>query len=197
MAGRLKCQPVPEAGLGFTCGRCEASAHPAAATGVESLYFLVVICRSRAALHLVLWASSRSDRRRAGHGIRSDLQYAPISFGVPPAAASASVHVIRTLPARSRRQPYRASQRDWRLFWRLLVPGVVGGCDRRRAADAHRRHIAKPLSDLLARSASISSARAWRSAGREAPAGVEPLGFAGGFPLTQRRRRWGRGVPAI
>src|SRR4028119_213501 len=51
-----------------------------------------------------------------------------ISFGVPPAAASASVHVIKNFTgAVSAISHVAHGNVDWRLFWRLLLPGAVGG----------------------------------------------------------------------
>lgn len=50
-----------------------------------------------------------------------------IATGVPPAAASAGVHAVKvvTAPISGLSHAYHGNV-DWRLFWRLAIPGVLG-----------------------------------------------------------------------
>ncbi|HWV20686.1 MAG TPA: sulfite exporter TauE/SafE family protein [Devosia sp.] len=51
-----------------------------------------------------------------------------LSFGVPPAAASASVHAAEMFTtAASATSHVRNHNVNWRLFWRLAPAGIVGG----------------------------------------------------------------------
>lgn len=51
-----------------------------------------------------------------------------ISLGVPPAAASAGVHIVETFTTAASGTSHIAHRNiDWRLFRRLVLPGVLGG----------------------------------------------------------------------
>src|SRR5690606_19020251 len=51
-----------------------------------------------------------------------------LSFGVPPAAASASVHAAEMFTtAASATSHVRNRNVNWGLFWRLAPAGIVGG----------------------------------------------------------------------
>src|SRR4029453_8741135 len=51
-----------------------------------------------------------------------------ISMGMPPAAASASVHTAETFTTAVSGISHVAHRNvDWRLFFRIAVPGVIGG----------------------------------------------------------------------
>jgi len=51
-----------------------------------------------------------------------------ISLGVPPAAASAGVHTAETFTTCVSAISHTAHRNvDWRLFGRLVIPGVIGG----------------------------------------------------------------------
>src|SRR6476469_8409780 len=51
-----------------------------------------------------------------------------ISMGVPPAAASAGVHTAETFTTAVSGISHVAHRNvDWRLFFRIAIPGVVGG----------------------------------------------------------------------
>ena len=117
-----------------------------------------------------------------------------ISFGVPPAAASASVHLIKNFTGAVSAISHVAHRNvDWRLFWRLLLPGMVGGVLGAIALSSIDAGIAKPI--VLAYLTAIGSyllLRALRSAPVEKrPRVVEPLGFAGGFLDAAGGGGWG------
>lgn len=117
-----------------------------------------------------------------------------ISFGIPPAAASASVHLIKNFTGAVSAISHVVHRNvDWRLFWRLLLPGMVGGVLGAIALSSIDAGIAKPI--VLAYLAAIGVYllfRALRSAPVEKrPRVVEPLGFAGGFLDAAGGGGWG------
>ncbi len=49
-------------------------------------------------------------------------------LGVPPATASARIHVVEIFTTGASGLSHLFHRNiDWRLFWRLLIPGVIGG----------------------------------------------------------------------
>src|SRR5512147_1645705 len=51
-----------------------------------------------------------------------------LSIGIPPAAASASVHMAEVVTTGvSGASHWRLGNVDWKLVRRLLIPGVIGG----------------------------------------------------------------------
>lgn len=117
-----------------------------------------------------------------------------ISLGVPPAAASASVHVIKNFTGAIAGLSHVLHKNvDWRLFWRLLIPGAVGGAIGAYLLTNIDAAVAKPL--VLAYLAAIGVfllVRALRAPPVERqPRLVEPLGFAGGFLDATGGGGWG------
>ena len=117
-----------------------------------------------------------------------------ISFGVPPAAASASVHVIKNFTGAVSAMSHVAHRNvDWRLFWRLLLPGMVGGVIGAVVLTRIDAAVAKPI--VLSYLAAIGIyllVRALRAPPVEKrPRIVEPLGFAGGFLDAAGGGGWG------
>ncbi len=116
-----------------------------------------------------------------------------LSLGVPPAAASASVHVIKNFTGAVAGLSHVLHKNvDWRLFWRLLLPGAVGGILGAYLLTNIDAAVAKPV--VLAYLAAIGVYllfRALRAPPVERrPRVVEPLGFAGGF-LDASGGGWG------
>ena len=61
-----------------------------------------------------------------------------LSLGIPPAAASASVHMAEVVTTGiSGFSHWRLGNVDWKLVRRLLIPGVIGRRDRCLFADFH------------------------------------------------------------
>ncbi|WP_294012609.1 sulfite exporter TauE/SafE family protein [Sphingomonas sp.] len=117
-----------------------------------------------------------------------------ISLGVPPAAASASVHIIKNFTGAVSAISHVAHRNvDWRLFWRLLLPGMVGGVIGAVLLSNMDASIAKPV--VLSYLAAIGVyllVRALRAPPVEKrPKIVEPLGFAGGFLDAAGGGGWG------
>ena len=117
-----------------------------------------------------------------------------ISFGVPPAAASASVHIIKNFTGAVSAISHVAHRNvDWRLFWRLLLPGMVGGVIGAVLLSNIDASIAKPV--VLAYLAAIGVYLLFRALRappvEKRPKVVEPLGFAGGFLDAAGGGGWG------
>jgi uncharacterized membrane protein YfcA len=107
-----------------------------------------------------------------------------ISMGVPPAAASASVHVIKNFTGAVAGLSHVLHRNvDWRMFWRILIPGMLGGILGAYVLTNIDAAIAKPL--VLAYLTAIGLFllfRALRKPHTERhPKVVEPIGAAGGF----------------
>ena len=117
-----------------------------------------------------------------------------ISFGVSPAAASASVHIIKNFTGAVSAVSHIAHRNvEWRMFWRLAIPGIVGGVLGAYVLSEVDPAIAKPL--VLAYLSAIGIyllLRGWRSPPPERrPRVVEPLGAVGGFLDATGGGGWG------
>jgi hypothetical protein len=117
-----------------------------------------------------------------------------ISMGVPPAAASAGVHTAETFTtAVSGISHVAHGNVDWRLFFRLAVPGVVGGVAGAYVLVQIDAATAKPF--VLAYLAALGLYLLWRGAmhrhAEREPKVVEPLGLAGGFLDAAGGGGWG------
>lgn len=117
-----------------------------------------------------------------------------ISLGVPPAAASAGVHVAETFTtAASGTSHIYHRNVDWRLFRRLAIPGVIGGVLGAYVLTQVSADVARPF--VLAYLASIGVYLIWRGfhypPTHNPPKVVEPLGLAGGFLDAAGGGGWG------
>ena len=117
-----------------------------------------------------------------------------ISLGVPPAAASAGVHVAETFTtAASGTSHIYHRNVDWRLFGRLAVPGVIGGVLGAYVLTQISAEAARPF--VLAYLTSIGAYLVWRGIHyppiHKPPKIVEPLGLAGGFLDAAGGGGWG------
>ena len=117
-----------------------------------------------------------------------------VFLGVPPALASASVHAVETFTTAASGISHVAHRNvDWKLFRRLVIPGMIGGALGAYVLSNIDAKDAKPF--VMAYLASIGVYllyRAWR--GRVEPREpkiIEPLGFAGGFLDAAGGGGWG------
>jgi uncharacterized membrane protein YfcA len=118
-----------------------------------------------------------------------------VSFlGVSPALASASVHAVETFTtAASGASHIFHKNVNWKLFRRLVIPGVIGGALGAYVLSNVDAAVAKPF--VMAYLASIGLYllyRAWR--GRVEPREpkiIEPLGLVGGFLDAAGGGGWG------
>ncbi|MFN3944577.1 MAG: sulfite exporter TauE/SafE family protein [Allosphingosinicella sp.] len=117
-----------------------------------------------------------------------------IGMGVPPAAASASVHTAESFTTAVSGVSHIAHRNvDWRLFGRLVVPGVIGGVLGAYVLTRIPVSAARPI--VLAYLAAIGLYLLWRALRREAAERrakvVAPLGLAGGFLDAAGGGGWG------
>lgn len=117
-----------------------------------------------------------------------------ISIGVPPAAASAGVHTAETFTTMiSGISHILHGNVDWKLFGRIVVPGIVGGVLGAYVLTQIDASIAKPL--VLGYLTVLGLYLLWRGATHRhterEPRIVAPLGLAGGFLDAAGGGGWG------
>jgi uncharacterized protein len=117
-----------------------------------------------------------------------------ISLGVHPAAASASVHIIKNFTGAVAAVSHVLHRNvSWRLFVRLLIPGMIGGVLGAYVLTSIDAHLAKPI--VLAYLAAIGVFLLFRGMHstpvRKRPKIVEPIGLAGGFLDAAGGGGWG------
>lgn len=117
-----------------------------------------------------------------------------ITLGVPPAAASASVHAVEVFTTAASGISHVAHRNvDWFLFARIVIPGVIGGvCGAYLVANIHPE-IARPV--VLAYLTLIGFYLLWRGLAHvhqeRKPKVIAPLGLAGGFLDAAGGGGWG------
>ena len=117
-----------------------------------------------------------------------------VSMGVPPAAASAGVHTVESFTTAVSAISHVAHKNvNWRLFARLVIPGVIGGVLGAYVLTQIKAETAKPI--VLAYLLSIGLYLLWRGATHRhverEPKIVEPLGLVGGFLDAAGGGGWG------
>ena len=117
-----------------------------------------------------------------------------VSIGVPPATASAGVHTVETFTTAVSGISHVAHRNvDWRLFARIVIPGLIGGVTGAYLLTQISAETARPV--VLADLAAIGRYRRWRGARRKhterEPRIVAPLGLIGGFLDAAGGGGWG------
>lgn len=118
-----------------------------------------------------------------------------VSFlGVSPAIASASVHAVETFTTAASGASHILHRNvDWRLFRRLVIPGMIGGATGAYLLTNIDASVAKPL--VMAYLAIIGLYllyRAWRgNVEPREPRVIAPLGLLGGFLDAAGGGGWG------
>ena len=117
-----------------------------------------------------------------------------LSLGVPPAAASAGVHTVETFTTGVSGLSHILHKNiNWRLFFRLVVPGVIGGVTGAYVLTQIDAASAKPI--VLTYLSCIGLYLIWRGVHypptHKPPRVVEPLGLAGGFLDAAGGGGWG------
>lgn len=116
-------------------------------------------------------------------------------LGVPPATASAGVHLAEIFTTGASGLSHALLRNiDWRLFLRLVIPGIIGGLTGVYVLTSIDAALARPL--VMAYLAAIGLLllyRAWRypTPKVEDPRLVAPLGLAGGFLDASGGGGWG------
>lgn len=116
-------------------------------------------------------------------------------LGVPPATASAGVHLVECFTTGVSGISHAVHKNvNWRLFWRLLLPGVVGGVAGAYLLTSLDASITRPfVMTYLAAIGVYLLLRAWKFPPQRHrhPTIVEPLGLAGGFLDAAGGGGWG------
>lgn len=115
-------------------------------------------------------------------------------MGLPPAVASASVHAVETFTTAASGASHIAHRNvDWKLFRRLVIPGVIGAALGAYVLSSIDASVARPFVMVyLAGIGLYLLFRAWRgSVEPRKPKIIEPLGFAGGFLDAAGGGGWG------
>lgn len=117
-----------------------------------------------------------------------------LSLGVPPAAASAGVHMVETFTTGVSGISHALHRNvNWRLFLRLMVPGVIGGVLGAYVLSNVDANTVKPF--ILLYLAAIGVYLLYRSIRHKVverqPRIVEPLGLVAGFLDAAGGGGWG------
>jgi uncharacterized membrane protein YfcA len=117
-----------------------------------------------------------------------------VSAGLPPASASASVHIVETFTTGISGISHSLMRNvDWKLLARLAIPGVIGGVLGAYVLSNLMPDVARPL--VLGYLTLIGLYILWRGLRHRPrlrkPRIVEPLGFAGGFLDAAGGGGWG------
>ncbi|MBY0305431.1 MAG: sulfite exporter TauE/SafE family protein [Sphingomonas sp.] len=115
-------------------------------------------------------------------------------LGVSPALASASVHAVETFTTAASGASHIYSRNvDWKLFRRLVIPGMIGGALGAYVLSSIDASVAKPF--VMAYLAAIGLYllyRAWRGQTEpRKPRFVAPIGLIGGFLDAAGGGGWG------
>jgi uncharacterized membrane protein YfcA len=117
-----------------------------------------------------------------------------IATGVPPAAASAGVHTAETFTTAVSGISHVAHRNvDWKLFFRIVIPGVLGGVTGAFLLTRIHADDAKPfvLAYLTLLGAYLLYRGFMHRHTERAPKVVAPLGLAGGFLDAAGGGGWG------
>ena len=117
-----------------------------------------------------------------------------VSIGVPPAAASAGVHTAESFTTAVSGISHVAHRNvDWRLFFRIVIPGVIGGVLGAYVLTQISADTARPF--VLAYLTSLGLYLFYRGVMHKhterQPKVVSPLGLAGGFLDAAGGGGWG------
>ncbi|HEY6917309.1 MAG TPA: sulfite exporter TauE/SafE family protein [Allosphingosinicella sp.] len=117
-----------------------------------------------------------------------------ISIGVPPAVASARVHAVECFTTGVSGISHILHRNvDWRLFARIVIPGVIGGILGAYVLTRIPAGTARPF--VLGYLALVAFYLFWRAVRHEHeekhPKVVEPLGLVGGFLDAAGGGGWG------
>lgn len=115
-------------------------------------------------------------------------------MGVPPATASAGVHIVESFTTGVSGISHAVHRNiDWKLFFRLLIPGVIGGAVGAYVLSSLDASVTRPF--VMAYLTAIGLYLLYRGFGfpmkPSEPRIVEPLGLAGGFLDAAGGGGWG------
>lgn len=116
------------------------------------------------------------------------------ALGVPPATASASVHLVECFTTGVSGISHALHRNvNWRLFWRLLLPGVAGGVLGAYLLVSLDASVTRPF--VMIYLAAIGLYLLWRGIRKppepREPRVIAPLGLIGGFLDAAGGGGWG------
>ena len=117
-----------------------------------------------------------------------------LSLGVPPAAASAGVHAVETVTTAVSGVSHTLHRNvDWKIFFRLMVPGVIGGVLGAYVLTKIEASVVKPFILVYLTLIGLNLLyRGWKFPPQDRkPRIIEPLGLAGGFLDAAGGGGWG------
>ncbi|SJM30555.1 sulfite exporter TauE/SafE family protein [Mesorhizobium delmotii] len=118
-----------------------------------------------------------------------------LSFGVPPAQASASVHAAELFTTAASGSAHLVHRNvDWQLFWRLAPAGIIGGCLGAYVLTSFEGNAVKPLVTIyLAVIGLYLVVRSFHKIPNKPVSAsvVAPLGAVGGFLDAAGGGGWG------
>ncbi len=117
-----------------------------------------------------------------------------VSIGVPPAAASAGVHTAETFTTAVSGISHVAHRNvDWKLFFRIVIPGVIGGVLGAYVLTQVHAETARPfvLAYLMALGLYLFYRGVMHRHTEKRPKVVSPLGLLGGFLDAAGGGGWG------
>lgn len=117
-----------------------------------------------------------------------------ISMGIPPATASAGVHTVETFTTGVSGVSHVAHRNvDWRLFGRIVIPGMIGGVAGAYLLTQVSAEVARPF--VLVYLSGIGLYLLYRGARHKhterEPRIIAPLGLVGGFLDASGGGGWG------
>ena len=117
-----------------------------------------------------------------------------VSIGVPPAAASAGVHVVESFTTGVSGISHVLHKNvRWKLFFRIVIPGVIGGVLGAYVLSQVDAAVARPF--VLTYLTAIGLYLLWKGlfhpVQEKEPRLIEPLGLAGGFLDAAGGGGWG------
>lgn len=115
-------------------------------------------------------------------------------LGITPAVASASIHAVETFTTAASGASHIAHRNvDWRLFRRLVIPGMIGGILGAYVLSSIDASVARPfVMAYLAALGLYLLYRGWRGEVKpRQPRIIEPLGLIGGFLDAAGGGGWG------
>ena len=117
-----------------------------------------------------------------------------LSLGMPPATASASVHTAESFTTAVSGISHTLHRNvDWRLFFRIVIPGLIGGVTGAYLLTQVSAEAARPI--VLAYLSLAGLYLLWRGARHrhveKRPRVIAPLGLVGGFLDAAGGGGWG------
>jgi uncharacterized membrane protein YfcA len=176
------------------CSRVERPAHRAR-TGVEAAILPDILADPSAlAIFILIGFAAQLVDGALGMAYGQISSTLLIAKGVPPQLASAGVHASETFTTMVSAISHVAHRNvDWRLFFRLVIPGVIGGVLGAYILTTVDAGVAKPfvLTYLTALGLYLFYRGVMHRHTERRPKVVSPLGLVGGFLDAAGGGGWG------